>query len=537
MSADDTDAITAPVGSAEGVEQRFRALFDLATDGICVHQDGAIVFANTTAVRWMGLRGRSDLIGRKVSDFLSADVMPSVQRRLDGLHNAGDNAPPAEVAMSRSRGAMRDVEATSTRIDWNGRPAIVTYFRDLTKSRAAELLRYQAALLDHVSDGVIGLSPAGMVSSWNAAAEKIYGRAAHEVRDRPVRDAVGADVDAERLIDTLGVLHTTHVAADGSPRSIRLTAARTASGYVLICADMTALRRAERHFEAVLTALDAGVVVFDPDGSVMSTNPAAQRILAGIRPVDAPFASDVSLVDAQGRALPVLQQPVWQVAHSGVPQVDRVVGVDCEDGSRVWLSMSTRLLSPDDRLRSPVVSTFIDITAQKVAHERAEHEAVHDVLTGLLNRSGAFSLIAASLRPDAVRRLSAVLFIDLDDLKSVNDSFGHDAGDAVLTTASARMKHAIRDSDVIARLAGDEFVVLLLQRIEQQELDQLIDRLHCAATDPIWYHDVEITVTASIGVTLVGLNDVRDALELLRAADEAMYHAKASGRGRTRYAV
>lgn len=536
MSGDDTDAAVASVDSAAEVERRFCELFDLASDGICVHQDGAIVFANATAVRWMGVSGTRDLIGRKVADFIPADILGMVESRLSGLHRDGDNAPPTEVTMSRSRGAMRDVEATSTRIQWNGRPAVVTYFRDLTKSRAADLLRYQAALLDHVSDGVIGLSPEGTVSSWNAAAEKIYGRNAQEVRGRPVHDAVGAEIDAERLIDTLGVLHTTHVAADGSPRFIRLTAARTTSGYVLICADMTALRRAERHFEAVVTALDAGVVVFHPDGSVMSTNPAAQRILAAVRPVSDPFATNIPLVDAEGRALPVMQQPVWQVAHSGIPQIDRVVGVDCEDGTRVWLSMSTRLLSPDDPLRSPVVTTFIDITAQKVAHERAAHEAVHDVLTGLLNRSGAFARIAASLRPDAVQRLSAVLFIDLDDLKAVNDSFGHDAGDAVLVTASARMKQALRPSDVIARLAGDEFVVLLMKRIEQSELDQLIERLHCAATDPIRYHDIEITVTASIGVTLVGLNDVRDALELLRAADEAMYNAKASGRGRTRYA-
>lgn len=537
MQGDDTDAAGASVESVATVEQRFRELFDLSSDGICVHQDGAIVFANATAVRWMGVPGSEDLIGRRVADFIPADILGKVESRLSGLHHDGDNAPPTEVSMSRSRGAMRDVEATSTRIHWHGRPAVVTYFRDLTKSRAADLLRYQAALLDHVSDGVVGLSPEGTVSTWNAAAEKIYGRTAQEVRGRPVHEAVGADIDADRLIDTLGVLHATHVAADGSPRSIRLTAARTASGYVLICADMTALRRAERHFEAVVTALDAGVVVFHPDGSAMSANPAAQRILATVRPVDAPFASNIPLVDADGRALPVTEQPVWQVAHSGDPQVDRVVGVDCEDGSRVWLSMSTRMLSPDDPLRSPVVATFVDITAQKVAHERAEHEAAHDVLTGLLNRSGAFARIAASLRPDAVQRLSAVLFIDLDDLKSVNDSFGHDAGDAVLVTASARMKDALRESDLIARLAGDEFVVLLMQGIEQEDLDRLIDRLHRAATDPIPYHDFEITVTASIGVTLVGLNDMRDALELLRAADEAMYNAKASGRGRTRYAV
>ncbi|TRW89075.1 diguanylate cyclase [Mycolicibacterium sp. 018/SC-01/001] len=537
MSGDSTDATTASVGGAADAEQRLRALFDLASDGICVHQDRVIVFANTTAQRWIGGQGHGGLVGRPVTDFIPADLMPMVERRLSVLHRDGDNAPPTEVTMSRSRGAMRDVEATSIRIDWNGRPAIVTYFRDLTTSRAAELLRYQAALLDHVSDGVVGLSPNGTVSSWNAAAEKIYGRTAQEVHNRPVHEAVGAEVDAARLIDTLGVLHTTHTAADGSPRFVRLTAARTSSGFVLICADMTALRRAERHFEAVVTALDAGVVVFHPDGSVMSANPAAQRILAAVRPIDAPFASDVPMVDEDGRPLPVMQQPVWQAAQSGVPQVDRVLGIDCEDGVRVWLSMSTRLLSPDDPMRSPVVATFVDITAQKVAHEKAAHEAAHDLLTGLLNRSGAFALIAASLRPDAARRLSAVLFIDLDDLKSVNDSFGHDAGDAVLVATSARMKRALRESDVIARLAGDEFVVLLMQRIDQADLDQLVERLHCAATDPIMHGDVEITVTASIGVTLVGVNDVRDALELLRAADEAMYSAKTSGRGRTRYAV
>ncbi|GLP73935.1 hypothetical protein TUM20983_10450 [Mycobacterium antarcticum] len=517
-------------------QQRFVRLAEMSSDGICVHQDGRIVFANPAAVRWMGVDPAVGLIGRRLTEFVHADSMTAVERRLDGLQRDGDSSRPSEVVMGRPQGSARDVEATSMRVEWDGRPAVVTNFRDLTTVKTAAVLKYQAALLDHVSDAVIGVSPSGEVTSWNAAAEIIYGHTAAQVLGRAVNDAIGVPVDAEQLSTRGGALHTTHVAADGSPRAVRVSAAVTDGGYVLVCADLTALRRAERHFEAVVTAMDAGIAVFSGDGVMESANPTAWRIFEGITKSDAPFAADIPLFDAEGRPIAPPDNPLRQAVESGIPQTERTIGIDRADGHRVWLSVSVRLLAPDHPGHSQVLCTFVDVTAQKLVSERLAHAVDHDPLTGLPNRSHALTRLTASLAPEAETRVSAVLFIDMDGVKLINDSYGHSAGDVVLTTAATRMGDALRDGDVIARLAGDEFVVLLFDCIDRPGIDRLVGDLHRAASKPIRYRKAEITITASIGVAAVVSYDARDASELLAAADAAMYAAKASGPGQTRHA-
>lgn len=537
MRTDGEGGAEAFSGATELFQQRFMLLADMSSDGICVHQDGCIVFANAAAIRWMGVKPAVGLIGRKVSEFVHADSYPDVERRLEGLHRDGDSSMPSEVVMGRPRKSARDVQATSTRIDWDGRPAVVTNFRDLTTDKAAAVLKYQAALLDHVSDAVIGVSPTGAVTSWNAAAETIYARRAEEVLNLPVDDAVGAPLFAEHVLQRSGVLHTTHMAADGSPLSVRVSAAATGNGYVLVCADLTALRRAERYFEAVVTALDAGVVVFDPDGSVESANPTARRILDWVVQSTAAFATDLPLVDADGRLIPPDRHPVCQAVQSGVPQIERVVGLDRPDGQRVWLSVSTRLLGPGSLARSPVLCSFVDVTAQTRASEQLLRAAHHDTLTGLPNRYNALARITASLAPEAEQRVGAILFIDMDNVKLINDTYGHSAGDAVLIATATRMGDALREGDVIARLAGDEFVALLFEPISRSEIDGLVEAVHRAVARPIRYREADIQVTTSIGVVVVKPCDARDALELLCVADQAMYAAKASGPGRTRFAT
>jgi len=536
MGTGDTDSVDPCSDDARIFQDRFERLAEMSSDGICVHADGTIVFANAAAMRWMSVDPAVGLIGRRVSEFVHEDSQPGVERRLRGLRREGDSSTPSEVVMGRPRRAARDVEATSMRFDWDGRPAIVTTFRDLTNIRAATLLKYQAALLDHVSDAVIGVTSEGVVTSWNAAAETIYGRSVDDVLELPVSAAVGASLDARSVLELGGVLHTTHLAADGASRSVRVSAAETDNGHVFVCADLTALRRAERHFESVVTAMDAGVVVFDPDGVMTSANPTAWRIFEGVAEGTAPFAADIPVFDQDGKLIVGELKAIQLTLESGAPQTDHVIGIDRQDGSRLWLSMSVRLLNQHDPPRSPILCTFVDVTTQKLASEELAHAAGHDTMTGLRNRAYALDRLASAIAPDADRRVQAVLFVDLDKVKAVNDSHGHGAGDAVLTTVAARMRDTLSDHDVIARLAGDEFLVLLFAPVDRRAVDSLIIELHCAAATPVNYGEATVAVTASIGVVVVEAVDHRDALDLLRDADAAMYLAKAAGPGQTRFA-
>ncbi len=139
--------------------------------------------------------------------------------------------------------------------------------------------RYQAGLVNHVSDAIIATTSAGVVTSWNPAAETIYGRSAAEAHGRPISELVGAAMDPVAIVASGGVVHSSHRSAEGAPLDVRVSAAVMADGYVFVCCDLTALHRAEQHFEAVVDSMAEGVIVTDKDGRIKSINPAAVRIM------------------------------------------------------------------------------------------------------------------------------------------------------------------------------------------------------------------------------------------------------------------
>ena len=163
------------------------------------------------------------------------------------------------------------------------------------------------------------------------------------------------------------------------------------------------------------------------------------------------------------------------------------------------------------------------------------YRATHDGLTGLPNRSHAEARVSQALLSDATPALAAVLFIDLDNMKVVNDELGHQAGDTMLKVAAARLRAGLRSEDFVARLGGDEFVALLFGSTGRPVLEQLSARLHEALGAPFEVMGTHRAMTASIGVTEVRPDDHRDAANILRDADLAMYRAKAT-RGGTCYA-
>jgi len=178
-----------------------------------------------------------------------------------------------------------------------------------------------------------------------------------------------------------------------------------------------------------------------------------------------------------------------------------------------------------------------NILADAIARRRAEshirHQALHDPLTGLANRDLLLHHVTRALaeEPRRPERRAAVVFIDLDHFKTVNDSLGHDAGDALLRGVARRLVDAVRPGDVVARFGGDEFVVLCEALAGPDDAAVVVDRIVRALADPFDLGRARHTVTASIGVALSG-EQAADAHALLRNADAAMYRAKGSGRAR-----
>ena len=167
------------------------------------------------------------------------------------------------------------------------------------------------------------------------------------------------------------------------------------------------------------------------------------------------------------------------------------------------------------------------------ARDRLQFQATHDVLTGLLNRGTVLEIFARELeRSRRTRVPMAVLMLDLDHFKRINDTYGHLAGDAVLKEAATRLLHAVRSYDSVGRYGGEEFLVVLPGCDSHQAL-RTAERIRCAiAQRPVDARDAQIEFTASIGLTL-SASSQHSANEVLAVADAALYQAKNSGRDRT----
>ncbi|HEY9593448.1 MAG TPA: EAL domain-containing protein [Spirochaetia bacterium] len=198
-----------------------------------------------------------------------------------------------------------------------------------------------------------------------------------------------------------------------------------------------------------------------------------------------------------------------------------------------WLSV-TALTSPAGE-PTGFICLFSDITAKKDAERRLYRMAHYDSLTGLGNRRRFHDLLDHALK-NARRtgEILALLFIDLDTFKMVNDNLGHGAGDSLLRIVAGRLEGSVRESDTVARMGGDEFTVILPHLQTAENAEQIARKLLAAVTEPAAIEGKEIFITASIGIALYP-RDGADTSTLLRSADAAMYHAKQRGRNGVRF--
>ena len=169
----------------------------------------------------------------------------------------------------------------------------------------------------------------------------------------------------------------------------------------------------------------------------------------------------------------------------------------------------------------------------ELANQKLEHDTLHDMLTGLPNRK-----LFAEHVWTAISRLTrypeqgyAVLFLDFDDFKKVNDTYGHGVGDELLIAIAERLKHLVRPSDIVARLAGDEFTMLLSDVQSEEDVAQAAERITQAFARPLELSDQTLSITVSIGI-VIGERHYRQPEEILRDADQTMYRAKAAGKAR-----
>jgi diguanylate cyclase (GGDEF)-like protein/PAS domain S-box-containing protein len=294
-----------------------------------------------------------------------------------------------------------------------------------------------------------------------------------------------------------------------------------------------ALRREREQARVTLQSIGDAVLTYDTSLTVTSLNRVAEDITgwSHAEAVGKTLADIVRLYDSEdGDATPV--QADARRDQDGIYEgalVMRRAGLE-----NLRVDVSDAPLRNDDGQVIGGVMVVRDISQTHAMAQRMAYLAQHDHLTGLPNSRLLNERLAEWLR-GCERELEtcngALLFVDLDLFKHINDSLGHHAGDWVLRTVANRLVHAVRDADTVSRQGGDEFVVLLPQVVDQDELERTAAHLIRTLEQPLRYGNRTLHVSASVGITLFPQNGT-DPKTLIKQADTALYHAKQTGRGR-----
>jgi diguanylate cyclase (GGDEF)-like protein/PAS domain S-box-containing protein len=290
----------------------------------------------------------------------------------------------------------------------------------------------------------------------------------------------------------------------------------------------TQLAQSEEQFRLAMLSAPIGMAVLDLDRRFLAVNPALCEMLA--RSPD--WLLQHSVPDILDPADEELDSHMRTEALSGrVIHSSRQMRFLLEDGTSVWAEHAIGLLHDEDDSPRSFVSTFVDVTQTKLAQDKLRYQATHDALTNLVNRRDLY-LRAERLQRHTLRSGNrvGVLYIDVDHFKEINDAFGHHGGDATLRVVAERLTKLGRSTDVISRVGGDEFVVLLTALHTVDDATSFATKILEAFREPIATEGVVIPVSVSIGVALAEQGESPDAT--FRRADNALYQAKVRGRAR-----
>ncbi len=305
-------------------------------------------------------------------------------------------------------------------------------------------------------------------------------------------------------------------------------------GIVIVARDVTGQQRAEDEraeaedrYRATFEHSPLGIAMIGLDGLVIEVNNALcqmigreQGAMIGTHFDGIVYQSDQKLI-AESQAL-------HQTGE--LTRVSGTIRLVHADGNAVWALTDTSVVKHPDGSPAYYVVLVADITDQKRLEVRLEHQAYHDSLTGLPNRARLGEILESAWRDRSDDSHLAVLFIDLDNFKAVNDERDHDAGDELLTIVARRLRAAIRGGDGVCRYGGDEFVVVCPDVQSAEMAMHLADRIRTSLSRPYLLTSGEVTIGASVGVAIASTQETPE--ELLRTADRAAGQAKGQGRGR-----
>jgi diguanylate cyclase (GGDEF)-like protein/PAS domain S-box-containing protein len=387
-------------------------------------------------------------------------------------------------------------------------------------------------LIDSTLDAVVTVDRDGRVIEWNPQAEAIFGLKGTEVLGRPLPpDVMPAAAGAQRRVEAVGRR------ANGEQFPIEITIDPVGSGsdqtFTSFVRDISERRRAqdelerrEQRFRAIVEKSWSGVVLLTHSLAFSYVGASTERLL-GYNEGELMGASILGFVHPRERQS--ARQLFANLLEAPSRELQGELRFLHKNGSWVWIEGFAQNLLHEPSVGAIVVN-YRDITQRKATEKQLEYQAYYDALTGLPNRllfrDRVVTAIAQATRN---RRAMAVMYLDLDHFKLVNDGLGHSIGDKLLAQVAERLQASVRASDTISRLGGDEFTLLLNDVQSSDAVAGVARKILQSLARPFKVEGHELFVTASIGISIYP-SDGSDVETLLKTADSAMYRAKELGR-------
>jgi diguanylate cyclase (GGDEF)-like protein/PAS domain S-box-containing protein len=506
-------------------------------------RDSRIQFANDASQHLLGYKP-DELTGLRIEEILASrddDLNATLRRR---------SVRSAEYAFRSRDGEKVDLTLSISPVIHQGEAAgAIIIGRDMRERKRAEREARRAvtllhSTLDSTADGILVTDDRGHILTYNQRfvdmwriPQDIIDTADERLVRSTVIDQVSQPVEYEQTIATLYAQPEAESFEllefrDGR-RFERYSIGRTIEGIAKVRVwsfrDVTArfaaeaaLRESEVRYRLLFEQNAAGVYVTNVQGEIVDCNSTFANLVGAKRN------------DLVGKSVGDLYERRMERDElaSMLQDAGMLNGVEIElrrfDGARVWALQNLALVGQGEN--AMIHATVVDISDRKRAEEQIEFHAYHDVLTHLPNRRLFTDRLALGInRARRSGRSLAVMFIDLDHFKSVNDTLGHTAGDELLLEMSQRLRDCIREDDTVARLGGDEFTIILAELRHPEDAAQVAQKILETVQVPMTISGMPIEVSASIGIALYPV-DGFDVETLLRNADSAMYRAKESGR-------
>ena len=555
--------------STEEDLRRFASIVACSDDAIIGRTlEGIITSWNAGAEQMYGYSAK-ETIGKSVRMLVPIDPLggiPDVLERLkrseivDHFETVGERKGGQEFHIEITTSPIRDVlerivGASIIGRDISLRKAAEKQLFQMESSRrlAAEVLRESEEryrmLLNGVQDhAIFMMDPQGQIVSWNAGAERIKGYKAEEIIGRnfscffPPEDIeIGRPEEVLRITATCGrhVEQGMRVRKNGSRflASVTFAALRDPAGnlrgFSEFSHDLSAIEDSEAKYRGLLEAAPDAMVVVNQDGEIVLLNIQAEKQFGYHR--DELVGQKIETIIPEGFAERLVVDGTRSAAEALAQQIGTGIELTArrKDGSDFPIEIMLSPLKSADGIL--VTAAIRNVSAARAMSLQITHLAEHDVLTGLPNRTVMNDRIMQAIAvAQRYTEKIAVLFLDLDGFKHINDSLGHPIGDKLLQIIAKRLVKCVRDSDTISRQGGDEFVALLLDVGRPEDAGIAARRMLQVVAEAHFIDPHDLHITASIGVSIYP-DDGLDAETLIKNADTAMYQAKENGRRRCQF--